>query len=66
MLLIADNLQITNKSVAQAVAESCEKTIQDLVLSCIDAGCDALDINSGPLASDPEKKMAFLVESVQQ
>jgi 5-methyltetrahydrofolate corrinoid/iron sulfur protein methyltransferase len=65
MLLIADNIQITNKTIAKAVDEMDPQPIKDMAQRCETAGAEAIDINSGPLRRDPEKKMAFLVEAIQ-
>ena len=65
MILVADNLQITNKTIDRAISEMNPEPIQDIVKRCELAGAQAIDINSGPLSRDPEKKMAFLVETVQ-
>ncbi|QTA83593.1 Pterin-binding domain-containing protein [Desulfonema limicola] len=66
MLLVADNLQITNLVIEKAVKDLNPVPIQEMVKKCQAAGADAIDINSGPLSRDPEKKMAFMVESVQE
>ena len=65
MILVSDNLQITHPDIDRAVKEMDPAPIHDLVRRCVAAGADAIDINSGPLARDPGKKMAFLVEAVQ-
>ncbi|MEZ4528171.1 MAG: dihydropteroate synthase [Desulfobacterales bacterium] len=66
MILVADNLQITHPKIEQAVREMNPEPVREMVRKCADAGADAIDINSGPLSRDPEKKMAFLVETVQE
>ena len=65
MIIVADNLQITNQSIEKAVSEMDPAPIQTLVKKCVAAGAGAIDINSGPLIRDPERKMAFLVDAVQ-
>jgi 5-methyltetrahydrofolate corrinoid/iron sulfur protein methyltransferase len=65
MLLIADNLTVTNKTVQKAVVESDPEPIRELVRSCVAAGAQAIDINPGPLGRNPEDTMTFLVEVVQ-
>ncbi len=65
MIVVADNLQITNPIIARAVDVLDPAPIQELTQKCIDAGADAIDINSGPLRRAPEETMAFLVETVQ-
>jgi 5-methyltetrahydrofolate corrinoid/iron sulfur protein methyltransferase len=66
VIRIADNLQITHKTVARAVREMDPEPIRTLARKCKDAGAQAIDVNSGPLSRDPEKKMAFLVDAVQE
>ncbi len=65
MIVVSDNLQITDAAVERAVRELDPAPIVDMVERCVAAGAEAVDINSGPLARDPEKKMAFLVETVR-
>jgi 5-methyltetrahydrofolate corrinoid/iron sulfur protein methyltransferase len=65
MILVADNLQITNKAIDKAVREADPEPVQEMVKQCEAAGAQAVDINSGPLSRDPERKMSFLVEAVQ-
>jgi 5-methyltetrahydrofolate corrinoid/iron sulfur protein methyltransferase len=65
VLLIADNLRITHRRIAQALKEENPLPIQEMVRCCEKAGADALDINSGPLTKNPRRKMKFLVEAVQ-
>jgi len=65
MILVADNLQITNQTIEAAINQLDPSPIQGLVKMCEAAGAQAIDINSGPLTRDPEKRMSFLVEAVQ-
>lgn len=65
MIIVADNLHIVRPEVARAVAEADPEPIRDMVNRCLAAGAEAIDINSGPLPRDPERKMTFLVETVQ-
>jgi 5-methyltetrahydrofolate corrinoid/iron sulfur protein methyltransferase len=66
LILVADNLQITNTTIQKAVGEMNPIPIQELVKKCEAAGADAIDINSGPLPGDFKKQMSFLVETVQE
>ena len=66
MILIADNLQITQPVIEGAIAALDPKPIQELVLACLKAGAQMIDINTGPLPREGDKKMAFLVNSVQE
>ena len=65
VILIADNLQITNPVIQQAVDQMDPEPIKAMVQQCKKAGAEAIDINSGPLTREPEEKMTFLVETVQ-
>lgn len=65
MLIIADNLQITNPAIERAIWEMDPQPIKDMARMSIEMGAKAIDINSGPLSREPEKHMAFLVETVQ-
>ncbi len=66
MRLIADNLRITQKTIETAVAEKDPLPLQAMAKWCAAAGADGIDINSGPLYRDPETRMAFMVEAVQE
>ena len=66
MRIIADNLRITQKTIEIAVAEKDSLPLQAMAKRCEMAGADGIDINSGPLYRDPESRMTFMVEAVQQ
>ena len=66
MIIVADNLHIVNTTVADALQRMDPQPIQKLVRRCAKAGAQAIDIYSGPLAKWPEKRFAFLVETVQE
>ena len=65
MILIADNLTITNRSMKQALDQMDPEPIQQLVRQCEAAGAGAIDLNPGPLGRDSGSRMAFLVETAQ-
>ncbi len=65
MILVADNLQITNPLIEKAVQDMAPGPIQEMVRQCEATGAEMIDINSGPLSREPERKMAFLLEAVQ-
>lgn len=65
MLLIADNLNVINPAIATAIDQLKSEPIQKRIKIYEEAGAQAIDINSGPLTRDPDKKMSFLVEAVQ-
>ncbi len=66
MILAADNLQITNPHIEKAVQDRDPEPVREMVLRCEAAGADTIDINSGPLSREPELKMDFLVNTVQE
>jgi hypothetical protein len=61
VLLVADNLQITNPVIAAALAAGDPQPVRELAERCAAAGAEAIDVNSGPLTRDPEAQMTFLV-----
>ena len=65
MMIVADNLHVVNPKIAKAVTDLDPGPIRQLVSRCENAGAQAIDINSGPLARSPEKHFSFLVEAVQ-
>jgi 5-methyltetrahydrofolate corrinoid/iron sulfur protein methyltransferase len=65
MQLVADNLTVTNAVVRKAIDDLDPAPIQELVKRCLAAGAEAIDINPGPLKREPERRMTFLVETVQ-
>lgn len=65
MILAADNLQVTNKTIETALNEMNPEPIREMAIKCEKAGAQALDLNSGPLGRDAEKKMTLFVEAVQ-
>lgn len=65
MLLVADNLRITQPAVAEALRHRDPAPITALVERCAAAGAQAVDINPGPLSRDGGAQMRFLVETVQ-
>lgn len=66
MQIIADNIQITDERIAEAISAMAPSPVQDLAKRAAQAGADAIDINPGPLTRDGEEKMAFMVETVQK
>ena len=64
-MLIADNIRITDRIIERAIRQMDPVPIREMAKRCEAAGAEAIDINSGPLTRDPEKKMEFLVEAIQ-
>jgi 5-methyltetrahydrofolate corrinoid/iron sulfur protein methyltransferase len=66
MIIAADNLNIMDPDIARAIENQDPEPVQQMVRRCISAGARAIDINSGPLAKNPEEPITFLVETVQE
>ena len=66
MQIIADNLQIMNPRVADALARRDPASIHDIIRACLSNGADAIDLNPGPLKREAADRMRFLVETVQE
>ncbi len=66
MIIVADNLRITNRGIEQAMKDTDPKPVRQLAERCALAGAEAIDINTGPLNKAPEKKMEFMVGAVQE
>jgi 5-methyltetrahydrofolate corrinoid/iron sulfur protein methyltransferase len=66
MIIVADNLRITQPAVARSVEAMDPAPIRQMAIACREAGADAIDINSGPLSRQPAEKMTFLVQTVQE
>ena len=66
MILVADNLQITNNTIHDAIRDMRVGPVIDMVKKIEKAGAHMIDINAGPLSKEGEKKMDFLVRTVQE
>ncbi|MBU1170591.1 MAG: dihydropteroate synthase [Proteobacteria bacterium] len=66
MICIADNIQITRKVIENALNSYSREPIMEQVRICEQHGADMIDINTGPLTRNPEDKMRFFVETVQE
>ena len=64
MLVVADNVNIMNSAIAQALDHMIAPPIASMVRQCIAAGAGAIDLNAGPLTRNPAGKMTFFVETV--
>ncbi|MEE4114455.1 MAG: dihydropteroate synthase [Desulfobacteraceae bacterium] len=65
MIVVADNLRITLPEIGRALERRDPGPIRQMVSACLEAGAQAIDINSGPLSRSPEDKMTFLVRTVR-
>jgi 5-methyltetrahydrofolate corrinoid/iron sulfur protein methyltransferase len=65
MILAADNLQIFNPVVAEALEKQESRPLQKLARRCREAGAAMLDLNPGFLSKRQEDRMVFMVDAVQ-
>ncbi len=65
MILAADNLQVFNPQVAEALEKLDPRPLQDLARRCREAGAKLLDLNPGFLSQRQEGRMTFMVDAVQ-
>jgi 5-methyltetrahydrofolate corrinoid/iron sulfur protein methyltransferase len=66
LIIAADNLNILNPMVGQALSALDPQPLQELARRLEQAGADLIDINPGFLPPRRHDRMAFIVESVQQ
>ena len=66
LIIAADNLNILNPVVAQALEALDPRPLQELARRCEQAGANRIDINPGFLPPRRHDRMAFMVEAVQQ
>jgi len=65
MFIIGERINGMFRSVARAIGERDEAAIADLAVRQVQAGANALDLNTGPTEGDPAEVMAWLVRTVQ-
>ena len=69
MLVIGENINASNRSVAEAITSRDKEFLQNLARAQVVAGADFIDVNSGVGSSSPEYEavtMEWLVEVVQE
>ena len=66
LIIAADNLNILNPAVAQALNALDPRPLQELARRVEQAGANLIDINPGFLPPRRHARMAFMVEAVQQ
>ena len=69
MLVIGENINASNRSVAEAITRRDRKFLQGLAKAEAEAGADFIDVNAGIGQSDPGQEtasMEWLVEVVQE
>lgn len=66
MILIGENIHVISMAVSQALRERNPKPIQDLAIAQAKAGVGYIDLNLGPVRRNPEERMQWLVNTVQE
>jgi cobalamin-dependent methionine synthase I len=69
MLVIGENINASNKSVAEAISRRDREFLESLAMSVAAAGADFIDVNAGAGHGTPEQEIAtmeWLVEVVQK
>ena len=66
MLIISERLNGLFRSVGKAIDRRDEEFIQRLALEQVEAGSDALDVNTGPGREDAPRVMEWLVNTIQE
>jgi len=66
MLVIGENINASNKSVAEAITSGNVNFLKDLAKAQADAGADFIDVNSGTASQDGVATMEWLMGLVQQ
>ena len=66
MFIIGELINGMYKEVGRAIQQKDKSVIQRVAQEQIKVGCDALDLNCGPVSSNPASDMAWLVQTVQE
>lgn len=69
MIIIGENINATNKKVAEAIEQRDKAFFNDLAKAQAEAGADFIDVNAGSGCGTPQENrraMEWLVETVQQ
>ncbi|MFA5802248.1 MAG: dihydropteroate synthase [Thermoleophilia bacterium] len=66
MKAIAENINVMNKSIGDAMQNRVAEPIQQLAKQCTDAGANLLDINLGPARKGGAELMEWVVQTVQE
>jgi cobalamin-dependent methionine synthase I len=66
MKAIAENINVMNKSIGDAMQNRVAEPIQQLAKDCTDAGADLLDINLGPARKGGPELMEWVIQTVQE
>ncbi len=65
MYIIGENIHIISPKVKEALAEKNERFFQELAVSQVEAGAQALDLNLGPRKKDWEEVFPWMVKTVE-
>jgi len=66
MKAIAENINVMNKSIGEAMQNRVAEPIQQLARECTEAGANLLDINLGPARKGGPELMEWVVRTVQE
>ena len=66
MFIIGELINGMYKEVGRAIEQKDKSVIQRVAQEQINAGCNALDLNCGPLSRNPASDMVWLVQTVQE
>ena len=66
MKAIAENINVMNKSIGDAMQNRVAEPLQQMAKDCTEAGADLLDINLGPARKGGPELMEWVVRTVQE
>ena len=66
MKAIAENINVMNRIIGDAMKERDPEPVQQLARECTEAGADLLDINLGPARKEGAELMEWMVKTVQE
>ena len=66
MLLIGENINASNRSVAEAIASRDREFLQNLARAQVAAGADFIDVNAGVFVGQEVEYLKWLVTTVQE
>ncbi len=66
MKAIAENINVMNKKIGEAMQARDPGPVQQLARECTEAGADLLDVNLGPARKDGPALMEWMVKTIQE
>lgn len=66
MVIIGENIHVISKEISRAIRERNSEVIQELARAQAQMGADYIDLNTGPMKKEPEERMQWLVNTVQE